>query len=137
MVPLKALVDSSSLPPPPPHPRLVFLATSLYHLSYCSEKAATVPKMQSNFGCEKHAMANSVTKTFRCPLPCCCPQITFVSGTGIMSLINYTSISNLKVSAKTAGGLINIRLKADSETNYFVTIKTQAVLKFEQSSLAA
>lgn len=54
-----------------------------------------------------------------------------------MSLINYTSISNLKVSAKTAGGLINIRLKADSETNYFVTIKTQAVLKFEQSSLAA
>lgn len=108
----------------------------MYQLSYCSEKAATVTKMRSNFGCEKHAVANSVTKTFRCPLPRC-PQIAFVSGTGIMSLINYTSISNLKVSAKTAGGLINIRLKADSETNYFVTIKTQAVLKFEQRSLAA
>lgn len=119
----------------PPSP-FCFSCNKLVSL-YCSEKAATVPKMQSNFGCEKHAVANSVTKTFRCPLPRCCPQITFVSGTGFMSLINYTSISNLKVSAKTAGGLINIRLKADSETNYFVTIKTQAVLKFEQSSLAA
>ena len=59
-----------------------------------------------------------------------CPRIAFVSGTGFMSLINYRSICNSKVCAKTVGGLINIRLKADSETII------QPVLRVEPCSLS-
>lgn len=68
-----------------------------------------------------------------------CPTISFVSGTGIISLINYRSISNLKVWAKTVGGLINIRFKADSEPNCIVTTtkKNQAGFRFEQSHFSA
>lgn len=112
---------------------LPFPTTSLCQLSYSSEKPVTVTKIQPKFRCEKHALANSVTKLFPKPTA---PKLLLSQVLALRSLINYRSIFNLKVCAKTVGGLINIRLKADSETNYFVTIKIQAVLRFEQSSLS-
>lgn len=75
MVPPKTLDERS----PPP---LCFSCNKLVSVSLCSEKAATVTKMQSNVGCGKPAVANAVTKTFRALIPHC-PPIAFVSGTGV------------------------------------------------------